>query len=205
MVTTQVAEEYEVDVDYLLNEDPDDQELLDAVESLADTTYRNVTEWKMAIRSEDSVDRIEGLGEKAAQAAYLLERIQSEWTNRNIDRIAYDGKKQKTDLSEPEKKINQIGEEVLGFATDAGTQKEFLGKENRVGDSPDEINYGDFCLISGDNVELESVEREYDGRIETIERKFNNMHSGMYFDVGIEEDADLAELEQAENMELFEL
>lgn len=203
MVTTKIAEEYGVDAEYLLKDDPEDEELLEAVESLADTAYRNVTEWKMAIRSENSVERIEELGEEAAQAAYLLERVQSEWANRNRGRIAYDGKAQKTDLSEREKKLNQVAEEVSRFALDAGTQREFLGKENRVGNSPNEMNYGDFCLISGDNVGG-SVDRQYNGEIESVEEKYKDMHSGIQFDVEINEDADLSELEAGEDIEMSE-
>lgn len=199
-----MGEEYGMDRDYLLEEDPDDEELLDAVESLVDTTYRNVTEWKMAVRSEDSVGRIEELGEEAAQAAYLLDRVQSNWANRNQDRIGYDRRAKEIDLPEHEKKVIQAGLDVYRFAKDAGTQREFLGKENRVGDSPDEMNYGDFCLISGDNVGFESVDREYDGEIEPLEDKLDRMNPNVQFDIEINKDVDITELEENEGAEMFE-
>ena len=195
--------ENEVDTDYLLNENSDDEELLDAVESLVDTTYRNVTEWKRAVRSEDSVERIEELGEEAARTAYLLDRVQSEWADRNQERISYDRQAQEIDLPEHEKKVVQAGQDVYRFAKDAGTQREFLGKENRVGDSPDEMNYGDFCVISGNNVGFESVDREYDGEIEPVEDKLDRMNPGMNFDVKINKDVDITELDEDEDKEIF--
>lgn len=187
---------YDVDAEYLLDGDAEDEELLDAVEALADTAYRTVTEWKMAVRSEEPVDRIEELGEEAAQTAYLLDRVQSEWANRNQDRIAYDGKMQDIDLPEHEKRVIQTGLDVYRFVKDAGTQMEFLGKENRVGDAPDEMNYGDFCLLSGDNLSFDSADREYDGGIETIDDKLSRMHPGISLDVNIEHEPDLEQIEE---------
>ncbi len=192
-----------IDSDYLLNGEPEDGELLEAVESLADTAYRNVTEWKDAVRSEDPVERIEKLGEEAAQTAYLLDRVQSEWANRNRDRIGYDRKARDIDLPEHEKKIVQAGLDVYRFTNDAGTQMEFLGKENRIGDSLDEMNYGDFCLISGDR--LETVDREYGGGIETINDKLRMMNPGVEFDVEIEQDPDLDRLEEESDVVEFDL
>ncbi|MBC5793566.1 MAG: hypothetical protein H8Z69_06075 [Nanohaloarchaea archaeon] len=87
---------------------------------------------------------------------------------------------------------------IARFAKDAGTQREFLGKENRVGDSLGEMNYGDFCVISGDNMGFESIDREYDGEIETVEDKLDRMNPGMNFDVKINKDADITELEEDE-------
>ena len=87
---------------------------------------------------------------------------------------------------------------------DAGTQMEFLGKDNRVGDSPDSMNYGDFCLISGDNLGFESADREYDGNIETINDKLERMHPGIDLDITVTKDPDVDLLEEESDAIEFE-
>lgn len=161
-----------------------DEELLENINELTDTTYRQVTNWKAAIRNEEPVEEIEQIAEEAAKTVYTLDIVQSEWKKRNFDREHF---------TEYEMETIDQASDAYRFAKDAGTRREYLGKENSIGYEPDQMNYGDFCLINGNNVGFEKQKHETE--IETIENKIRSMNPGIDFKINIDQEADLKDEE----------
>jgi hypothetical protein len=169
-----------LDVDYLLEEDLGEEEFIEAEEKLIDRAYRDVTEWRMAVRSEQEVKEVNSLAEDAARTAYIIDRVQTEYLNENSI----------GNLSDDERETVTQGNRAWRFVNDSGTQMQYEGRE------PEDIEGGAFVLVNGNNASFESTDLEEEMELYRAPASYISEMSGpfeiRYIDV--DEDADLEDL-----------
>lgn len=128
-------EESELDTQYLLENDLDDEEFEEASINLIDNAYRKVTEWRMAVREERPVDEVDELAKDAARTAYVLDRLASDFFD------AYG------ELGDRQVELVNKSRRAWRFVNESGTQMQYTGKDS------EELNEGDFVLVNGNNVD----------------------------------------------------
>lgn len=130
----------ELDPDYLMENELESDEFVEASEMLIDRAYRKATEWEMAVKSERPVDEVDDIAREAAETAYVLDRVVSDFFD------AYG------ELSDEQVENVNMGRRAWTFVNEVGTQMQYLGKDKN------EMEEGDFVLINGNNVEPFSTE-----------------------------------------------
>lgn len=130
----------DIDPDYLLENDLSNEEFVNASEKLVDRAYRKATEWSSAVRNEKSVEDVNRIAKEAAETAYILDRVVSDFFE------AY-GK-----LSDKQVEAVNAGRRAWSFVNEVGTQLKYAGKE------AEEMEEGDFVLINGNNIDPFSEE-----------------------------------------------
>ena len=139
----------ELDPDYLMENELDEDEFIEASEKLSDRVYRKATEWEMAVKGERPVDEVDGIAREAAETAYVIDRVVSDFFD------AYG------ELSDNQVEAVNAGRRAWSFVNESGTQLKYMGKDS------EEMEEGDFVLVNGNNVEPFSTDFE---QIETYTR-----------------------------------
>jgi hypothetical protein len=169
-----------LDVDYLLEEDLGEEEFVEAEEKLIDRAYRDVTECRMAVRSEQEVEEVNSLAEDAARTAYIIDRVQTEYLKENSV----------GNLSDDERETVTQGNRAWRFVNDSGTQMQYEGRE------PEDIEEGAFVLVNGNNTSFDSTDLEEEMELYRTPASYISEMSGpfeiRYIDV--DEDAGLEDL-----------
>lgn len=125
----------DLDPDYLLENDLEGEEFKEAQEKLVDRAYRKVTEWRTAVRSERPFEEADKLAKEAAETAYVIDRINSDF----VDNYGSLGDAELETLNESNR--------AWRFVHESGTQMQYEGK------NAEEMNTGDFVLVNGNNVD----------------------------------------------------
>lgn len=170
----------ELDAEYLIEEDIDEEEFVEAGEKLLDRAYRKATEWEMAVKREASVDEADSLAEEAAEVAYVIDRMQTEYINENSF----------GNLSEEEREVVTEANRAWSFVNEVGTNMQYLGKEE------EDIDEGAFTLVNGQRDEFETMDWSSQHDLYSAPSEYlDEMSLGLQFtSFEVNEDADLDEL-----------
>lgn len=161
----------ELDVQYLLENDLDNEEFEEAAVKLIDSAHRKVTEWRMSVRNERPVDEVDEIAREAAKTAYALDRVTSDF----FDSYGELGDRQ-IDL------VNR-GRRAWRFVNESGTQMQYTGT------NPEELEEGDFVLVNSNNVDPFSEEYENLDAY-TLPEAFISEYSGSFHVSSIEIDTE---------------
>ncbi|WP_414837469.1 hypothetical protein ACK3SF_04325 [Candidatus Nanosalina sp. VS9-1] len=149
----------DIDADYVLEEDLDSEEYREASEKLVDAAYRNITEWRMAVRDQRDVEEVDSLARDAAKTAYVIDRMNAEF---------FDGYGK---MSDAVMEAFNAGNRAWRFVNEAGTQMQYEMKDS------EDIDEGEFVLRNGNNVE--PLPEEHEGlELYTLPAEFIEQMSG---------------------------
>lgn len=125
----------DIDPDYLLEQELDNEEYKEASEKLVDRAYRKITEWRMSVRDERPIQEADELAREAAETAYLIDRVNSNF----VDNYG--------NLSDGELEAVNESNRAWRFVNESGTQMQYEGKDS------EQFETGDFVLVNGNNVD----------------------------------------------------
>lgn len=136
-------EEDELELQYLLENDLENDEFKEAAVGLLDRAHRKQDQWRRAVRREKPVDEVDQIAREMAEAAYVVEKMASNAFESYGD---LGGDKQL--------EIVNLTRGAWRSIHETGTQMQYEGKDS------DEMSKEDFVLINGNNVDYSSEEFE---------------------------------------------